>query len=108
MYISMRHHDRWYGTEVWKATWERPRTFIEVVLCRMLYVDFGELPFHALGTTKSHHLDNTFRNGERENITWVHIPVFLLATKTILTFCTTAVKAVMVATPSGMYSRGRR
>jgi hypothetical protein len=48
------------------------------------------------------------RNGERENITWVHIPVFLLATKTILTFCTTAVKAVMAATPSGMYSQGRR
>jgi hypothetical protein len=34
-----------------------------------------------------YHLDNTFRNGARENITWVHIPVFFLASKTIITFC---------------------
>src|ERR687894_1121133 len=43
-----------------------------------------------------YHLDNTFRNGARENIIWVHIPVFFLASKTIITFCPYAPAALEV------------
>ena len=48
-----------------------------------------------------HHFDKAFRNGARENITWVHIPVFFLATKTIITFCKAVVTATAQATPTG-------
>jgi hypothetical protein len=47
-----------------------------------------------------HHLDKAFRNGARENITWVHIPVFFLASKTIITFCKAVVRAAALATPT--------
>ena len=42
-----------------------------------------------------------FRNGEREKLTWVHIPVFLLARSTIITFCRLVVRAAAAATPTG-------
>ena len=45
--------------------------------------------------------ERTFPNAERENITWVHIPVFLLASKTIITFCKVVVTATAQATPTG-------
>jgi hypothetical protein len=53
------------------------------------------------GEYDAHHLDKTFRNGVRENITWVHIPVFLLASKTIITFCKAVVTPAAQATPTG-------
>jgi hypothetical protein len=55
----------------------------------------------SLGEYEAHHLDNTFRNGETENKTWVHIPVFLFANKTIITFCKAVVTATAQATPTG-------
>jgi hypothetical protein len=45
------------------------------------------------------HFHKTSPNEVRENITCVHIPVFLLATKTIITFCKVVVAAAQ-ATPT--------
>lgn len=67
--------------------------------------------FHGFGVARgamghldeydAHHLDNIFLNGVRENIMWVHIPVFLLASKTIITFCKAVVAPAAQATPTG-------
>jgi hypothetical protein len=53
----------------------------------------------------SYLFDQASRKGEREKLTWVHMPVFLLAISTIATFCKTVIAAVMLATPIGPYSR---
>ena len=42
-----------------------------------------------------------FRNGEREKLTWVHFPVFLLARSTIITFCRLVVRAAAAACSYG-------
>jgi hypothetical protein len=42
-----------------------------------------------------------FRNGERERLTWVHIPVFLLARSTIITLCKDVMAAAAQAIPTG-------
>ena len=48
-----------------------------------------------------HRFDEPFRRREGERLTWVHMPVFLLATSTSAAFCNTVMAAVMLATPIG-------
>ena len=48
-----------------------------------------------------HRFDKPFRRRDGERLTWVHIPVFRLATKTSAAFCNTVMAAVMLATPTG-------
>jgi hypothetical protein len=47
-----------------------------------------------------HRFDKPFRKRDGERLTWVHIPVFLLASKTIITFCKVVVRAAAHATPT--------
>jgi hypothetical protein len=48
----------------------------------------------------AHHFHKTSRNEVRENISCVHIPVFLLASKTTITFYKVVVAAAQT-TPTG-------
>ena len=50
---------------------------------------------------QAHLLDRLFRRRDGERLTWVHMPVFLLATNTSAAFCKTVIAAVMLAIPTG-------
>jgi hypothetical protein len=49
----------------------------------------------------AHRFDKLFRKRDGERLTWVQMPVFLLATNTSAAFCKTVIAAVMLAIPIG-------
>jgi hypothetical protein len=60
----------------------------------------GQRPFVEWVIGWCHRFDKPFRKRDGERLTWVHIPVFLLASKTIITFCKVVVRAAAQATPT--------
>lgn len=69
---------------------------------RSLAAREGHRPFVCCAIRwHAHRLDRLFRRRDGERLTWVHMPVFLLATNTSAAFCKTVIAAVMLAIPTG-------